>query len=77
MLEKYRDYPVADRVFELAWSHSLVVLRQMNASEDDATRTIVSPACFTLSRSCALKPGDHRNRRTVRTVGLGNFRICR
>lgn len=37
LLEKYRDYPIADRVFELAWSHSLVVLRQMNASEDDAT----------------------------------------
>ena len=37
LLEKYRDYPIADRVFELARSHSLVVLRQMNASEDDAT----------------------------------------
>ncbi|KQN55645.1 glycoside hydrolase family 94 protein [Erwinia sp. Leaf53] len=37
LLEKYRDYPIAERVFELAWSHSLVVLRQMNASEDDAT----------------------------------------
>ncbi len=35
--KKYRDYPIADRVFELARSHSLVVLRQMNASEDDAT----------------------------------------
>ncbi|RAN85769.1 hypothetical protein B5P41_33140, partial [Bacillus sp. SRB_28] len=35
--EKYRDHPIADRIFELAWSHSLVVLRQMNASEDDAT----------------------------------------
>ncbi|XTZ40210.1 GH36-type glycosyl hydrolase domain-containing protein [Salmonella enterica] len=37
LLEKYRDRPIADRIFELAWSHSLVVLRQMNASEDDAT----------------------------------------
>ncbi len=37
LLEKYRDHPIADRVFELSWSHSLVVLRQMNASEDDAT----------------------------------------
>ncbi|MCG8708294.1 cyclic beta 1-2 glucan synthetase [Brenneria sp. 4F2] len=36
LLEKYRDPPIADRVFELAWSHSLVALRQMNASEDDA-----------------------------------------
>ena len=37
LLEKYRDYHIADRMFELAWSHSLAVLRQMNASEDDAT----------------------------------------
>ncbi|WP_337010547.1 GH36-type glycosyl hydrolase domain-containing protein [Pantoea sp. AS142] len=37
LMEKYRDHPITDRVFELAWSHSLVVLRQMNASEDDAT----------------------------------------
>ncbi|MEQ6277153.1 GH36-type glycosyl hydrolase domain-containing protein [Kluyvera huaxiensis] len=37
LLEKYRDQPIADRIFELAWSHSLVVLRQMNANEDDAS----------------------------------------
>ncbi|QKJ86935.1 Cyclic beta 1-2 glucan synthetase [Paramixta manurensis] len=36
LLEKYRDRPIADRVFELAWSHSQVVLRQINANEDDA-----------------------------------------
>jgi len=36
LLEKYRDHHIADRVFELAWSHSLAVLRQMNANEDDA-----------------------------------------
>lgn len=37
LLEKYRDHTIADRVFELARSHSRVVLRQMNANEDDAT----------------------------------------
>ncbi len=36
LLEKYRDQPIADRVFELAWSHSQIVLRQINANEDDA-----------------------------------------
>ncbi|WON78939.1 cyclic beta 1-2 glucan synthetase [Serratia sp. UGAL515B_01] len=36
MLEKYRDRFMADRIFELAWSHSQVVLRQLNASEEDA-----------------------------------------
>ena len=34
--EKYRDQRIADRVFELAWTHSQVVLRQINATEADA-----------------------------------------
>lgn len=36
LLEKYRDNHIADRVFEIAWSHSRVVLRQLNATEEDA-----------------------------------------
>jgi cyclic beta-1,2-glucan synthetase len=33
---KYHDQRLADRVFELAWTHSQVVLRQINANESDA-----------------------------------------
>ncbi len=33
---KYQDRHLADRVFELAWTHSHVVLRQINANEADA-----------------------------------------
>ena len=33
---KYQDRHLADRVFELAWTHSQIVLRQINASETDA-----------------------------------------
>ena len=33
---KYQDRHLADRVFELAWTHSQVVLRQINATESDA-----------------------------------------
>ena len=33
---KYHDQRLADRVFELAWTHSQVVLRQINANEGDA-----------------------------------------
>jgi cellobiose phosphorylase len=33
---KYQDRQLADRVFELAWTHSQVVLRQINATEADA-----------------------------------------
>jgi cellobiose phosphorylase len=36
LIEKYRDQRLADRVFELAWTHAQVVLRQINASEADA-----------------------------------------
>ncbi len=32
---KYQDRHLADRVFELAWTHSQVVLRQINATEAD------------------------------------------
>ncbi|SFV07779.1 Cellobiose phosphorylase [Pseudoduganella namucuonensis] len=36
LIDKYQDRHLADRVFELAWTHSQVVLRQLNASETDA-----------------------------------------
>ena len=36
LAEKYQDRRLADRVFELAWTHAQVVLRQLNASETDA-----------------------------------------
>ncbi|MFL6676418.1 MAG: GH36-type glycosyl hydrolase domain-containing protein [Massilia sp.] len=36
LVGKYQDRHLADRVFELAWTHSQVILRQLNASEPDA-----------------------------------------
>jgi len=36
LIEKYQDRSLADRVFELSWTHSQVVLRQINATEADA-----------------------------------------
>ena len=36
LIEKYSDTRLADRVFELAWTHSQILLRQLNASESDA-----------------------------------------
>ena len=36
LIDKYQDKHHKDRVFELAWTHSQVVLRQINASEADA-----------------------------------------
>ncbi len=36
LIDKYRDRHLADRVFDLAWTHSQVVRRQINASQVDA-----------------------------------------
>jgi len=36
LIEKYFDGHIADRVSELAWTHSQVMLRQLNATEKDA-----------------------------------------
>ena len=36
LVDKYRDRRIADRVFELAWTHSQVLLHQLRATEADA-----------------------------------------
>ncbi|RPI10970.1 MAG: cyclic beta 1-2 glucan synthetase, partial [Zetaproteobacteria bacterium] len=36
LVGKYQDRRLADRVFDLAWTHGQVVLRQLNATEADA-----------------------------------------
>jgi len=36
LVEKYQDRQLADRVFDVTWTHAQVVLRQLNASKADA-----------------------------------------
>ncbi len=36
LINKYQDRHLAERVFDLAWTHAQVVLRQINASDADA-----------------------------------------
>ncbi|MBE0569348.1 MAG: cyclic beta 1-2 glucan synthetase [Deltaproteobacteria bacterium] len=36
LVEKHQDRHLADRVFDLAWTHSQVLLQQLNATEADA-----------------------------------------
>jgi cyclic beta-1,2-glucan synthetase len=36
LVAKYQDQRLTDRVFDLAWTHSQVVLRQLNATQADA-----------------------------------------
>ncbi len=33
LIDKYQDRNMRDRAFELSWTHSQVVLRQINATE--------------------------------------------
>ncbi|MES2788894.1 MAG: glucoamylase family protein [Planctomycetota bacterium] len=37
LIEKYQDYRLADRVFELAWPHEQVARKQFGASDSDVT----------------------------------------
>ena len=36
LIDKYHDRHLADRVFDMAWTHGQVVLRQLNSTEADA-----------------------------------------
>jgi cyclic beta-1,2-glucan synthetase len=36
LIDRYQDRHLRDRAFELSWTHSQVVLRQINASEEEA-----------------------------------------
>ena len=49
LVEKHQDRRLADRVFDLAWTHGQVLLRQFNASEVDAQlyRRLASSIIYT------------------------------
>lgn len=49
LVDKYRDRTLADRVFDLAWTHSQVVRLQINASQSDAQlyERLAGPMVFT------------------------------
>ena len=51
LIEKYRDRHLADRVFDLAWTHSQVMLRQLNASQADAQLYEELAACLLYAQS--------------------------
>jgi cellobiose phosphorylase len=36
LIQKYQDQAIANRSFELAWTHGLIMLRHLNATEPDA-----------------------------------------
>ena len=65
LVEKYQDRHLADRVFDLAWTHSQVLLRQINATEADAQLYLrLASAVIYANSSLRADPGVIiRNRR--------------
>ena len=60
LIDKYQDRRLADREFELTWTHSQVVLRQLNATEADsqlyarlASSVIYANASLRAVRKCS------------------------
>ena len=77
LVDKYQDRRLADRVFELAWTHSQVVLRQLNATEADAqlygrlAGSVIYANAVAARRAAVLMQEPPR---TVRPVGLCDLR---
>ena len=77
LLEKYQDPRLADRVFDLAWTHSQVALRQLNATESDAqlyerlagSVLYANPSLRASPRDAPAKPP-----RPIRTLGPRHLR---
>jgi cellobiose phosphorylase len=65
LIEKYHDRRLADRVFDLAWTHSQVVMRQLNATEADAQLySRLANSVLYANSSLRADPGDLiKNRR--------------
>ncbi|MEC5399537.1 GH36-type glycosyl hydrolase domain-containing protein [Uliginosibacterium sp. H1] len=75
LIDKYRDRHLAARVFDLAWTHSQVVLRQINASEAD-TQLYARLAASVLYANASLRADPSvlvRNRRNQ--SGLWGYAI--
>ena len=75
LAHKYVDRRLADRVFDLAWTHSQVILRQINASEADAQlyARLASAVVYAQPTLRADAPTLLRNRRSQ--SGLWGYAI--
>ena len=68
LIDKYRDRHLADRVFDLAWTHSQVLLGQLNASLSDAR-------LYEQMHRCALNPAPWSPMNAINPVyGVRPFR---
>ena len=77
LVEKYQDRRLADRVFDLAWTHSQVVLRQIECHRGRRATLLGGwPArSSTPIPRCALSPASAQEPpRAIRALGLCHFR---
>ncbi|PKO56869.1 MAG: cyclic beta 1-2 glucan synthetase, partial [Betaproteobacteria bacterium HGW-Betaproteobacteria-21] len=75
LIDKYQDRHLADRVFDLAWTHGQVMLRQLNATEADA-QLYARLASSVIHANASLRPDPAlliRNRRSQ--SGLWGYAI--
>ncbi len=60
LVDKYQDRHLADRVFDLAWTHSQVVLLHLNATEADARLFGQLAGSVIMPTPTFARPGHHR-----------------
>ena len=75
LVEKYQDQTIADRCFELAWTHGLIMLRHLNTTEAEAQLygRLASALLYNQAARRALPEILVRNQRGLR--GLWSFGI--
>ena len=77
LVDKYQDRRLTDRVFELTWTHSQVVLRQLNATEADSqlyARLASSVIYANASLRARRERSGQKPSRAIRSLGLCNLR---
>jgi len=75
LVDKYQDRRLADRVFDLAWTHSQVALRQIQRqrSMHNCTDAWPGPSCTRTLRCAPTRMWSRRPPRAVWPVGLFHF----
>jgi cyclic beta-1,2-glucan synthetase len=70
LIDKYQDPIMADRCYELAWTHGLIVLRHLNASEAEAQLygRLAGALLYSQARRRANPAAIARNRRGQRNL---------
>ena len=70
LVEKYQDQTIADRCFELAWTHGLIMLRHLNTTEVEAQLygRLASALIYTQAARRALPSVLTRNQRGQRSL---------